>query len=175
MPILDIILLVILGSFVLYGFYLGLVRMVLGLISSILSIIISVNLYLRFYQWGGFFLKSFSENTGKIISFIIVFIIVGVILEVVFRIIAKILKLVTSLPIISLVNGALGGVLGLVQGVLVIGAVVFVISHYVGGNEKVAGVMVASNLIPIFLKGINWITPFFPDALKMLKSVIVIK
>jgi len=175
MSTLDIILLVILGSFVFYGFYLGLVRMVLGLISSILSIIISINLYLHFYQWLGFLFKSFSENTGKIVSFIIVFIIVSVILEIIFRIIAKILKLITSLPIISFVNGSLGGVLGLIQGILIIGVVIFVISHYVGENQKAAEIMLSSDLIPIFLKGINWIVPLFPEALKMLKSVVIIK
>lgn len=167
----DLILLIFLGCFALYGFYLGLVRMILNIISSILSIIIAVNLYLDFYNIFPF-IGFKSESMGKTLSFIIVLVIVNFLLSLVFNIIAKVLKIITSLPVISFINRIFGGVLGLIQGFFILGVIVFVASRYAITNNFLNSLITGSDFAPFLLKIINWITPFIPTALKMLESAI---
>lgn len=174
MPIFDIVLLLLLASFVLYGFYLGLVRMVLGLISTVLSIIISLNLYLYFYDWVWRF-ENWSANTGKIVSFIVVLLVVNLVLNFVFKIVAKILKLITSLPLISFLNGSLGGVLGLIQGLLIVGIIIFVSVHYLSSESVIGQAMVASEITPIFLRGIAWLEPLVPEAWQVLQTTLILR
>jgi uncharacterized membrane protein required for colicin V production len=68
----------------------------------------------------------------------------------------------------------LGGVLGLVQGILIIGIIIFVVSRYVSVNETIAQAMITSEVVPLFLRGINWVEPLVPDALNMLQAVVII-
>lgn len=172
MPTFDLVLVVILGIFILYGFYLGLVRMVLSLISAILSIIISLNIYLYFSKFLSF-IDFLPDAWVNIISFLLVLSVVNYLLNIVFRLIGKVLKLVSSLPVISFVNRIMGGVFGLVQGVFILGIIVYVSSRYVVSNIFLNSWMTNSELAPIFMGGINWISPLVPEALKMLQSVIV--
>lgn len=172
MPIFDLILLGLLGIFIIYGFYLGLVRMILSLVSSILAIIISLNVYLYLSEILSF-VNFISETWIKIISFVIVLIIVNYLLGIVFKFIGKILHLISSLPVISFVNRALGGFLGLIQGLFLLGIIIYVSSRYAPMNDFLSSIMVGSDLAPILMKGVNWVSPLVPDALQFLESVII--
>lgn len=171
MPIFDLVLIIFLGGFIFYGFYIGLVRMILNLGSSIISIIISVNIYLKVYELIPF-IGFGSESLGKTISFILVLIILSYALSFAFKFAAKILKIITSLPIISFVNRFLGGILGLVQGLFVLGVIIFVMSRYAITNDFLNNLIVSSDVAPIFMGSINWITPLVPEALRLLDSAI---
>jgi uncharacterized membrane protein required for colicin V production len=171
MPIFDLILIIFLGGFIFYGFYIGLVRMILNLGSSIISIIISVNIYLKIYEIIPF-IGFGSESLGKTISFILVLIILNYALSFVFKFIAKILKIITSLPVISFVNRFMGGILGLIQGLFVLGVIIFVMSRYAITNDFLNNLVANSDVAPIFVGSINWITPLVPEALRLLESAI---
>lgn len=172
MVILDIILIVFLGIFVVYGFYLGLVRMILGLISAILSIIIALNIYLYLSNILSF-LNFIPDAWIKIVSFIIILSVINYFLNIVFKIIGKVLHLISSLPVISFVNRSLGGFLGLIQGLLVLGVVIYVTSRYAFASDFLTALMVDSDLAPILVKGVNWVTPLVPNTLRILESVII--
>lgn len=170
MPILDLILLIFLGAFVLYGFYVGLVKMILKLIATITAIIITVNVYIPVYETFPF-IGFGSENLGKIISFIVILAIVNYLLSLIFGFIAKLLKIITSLPVVSFVNRVLGGILGLLQGLFILGVIIFVSSPFVLNSDFFNPLIAESSLAPMFLKVNVWISPFIPKALEMIDSV----
>ncbi|MDD3711041.1 MAG: CvpA family protein [Patescibacteria group bacterium] len=172
MPIFDLVLLGLLGIFIIYGFYLGLVRMILNLVSTILAIIISLNIYLYLSEILSF-INFISEIWIKITSFVIVLIIVNYLLGIVFKFIGKILHLISSLPVISFMNRSLGGLLGLIQGLFLLGIIIYVSSRYAPMNDFLSSIMVGSDLAPILMRGVNWASPLVPDALKFLESVII--
>ncbi|PKM91376.1 hypothetical protein CVU82_02150 [Candidatus Falkowbacteria bacterium HGW-Falkowbacteria-1] len=167
----DIILLVFLGLFILYGFFLGLVKMALNLLASVLGIILAIKFYSVFYDIFPF-VGFGSEGIGKTLSFIIVLSIFSFILSFGFRLIAKILKIVTSLPIISLANRLAGAVFGLIQGLFILGSILFVLSHYAFLNYFLNFVISDSSISPILIKAVYWIEPFVPETLRLLQSMI---
>lgn len=171
MATLDLILLIFLGAFVLYGFYLGLVKMVLHLIATVLSIIVSIRFYEKLYEYIPF-IGFGSSAMGKVLSFIIILTVSSYILSLAFNLIAKVLKLITSLPIISFVNRFLGGILGLLQGLFVLGAIVFIASRYTISDSFLNSLISGSQTAPVLLKIVSWVEPFVPDAIDAVSSVI---
>lgn len=167
----DIILLVFLGIFVLYGFFIGLVKMVLNLLASILGIILAIKFYSAFYDIFPF-IGFGSEGLGKTISFIIALSVFSFILSFGFRLIAKVLKIVTSLPVISLANRVAGAFFGLIQGLFILGSILFVLSHYAFLNYFLNFIISDSSISPVLIKAVYWIEPFVPEALRLLQSMI---
>ncbi|MFA5644335.1 MAG: CvpA family protein [Patescibacteria group bacterium] len=170
---LDLILMIFLGAFILYGFYMGFVKMILNLASTVVAIIISINLYLYFYDLVPF-IGFGSESFGKMLSFLIVLIISNYLLSLVFQFIAKLLKIITSLPLVSFVNRLLGGGLGFLQGALILGVIIFMMSRYAITSALLNSLISKSDLAPIFVKAVSWLTPLIPEGLKMLESIILI-
>ncbi|HNV12571.1 MAG TPA: CvpA family protein [bacterium] len=168
----DIILLIFLSLFVIYGFYVGLVRMALNLLASILGIILSIKFYDAFYELFPF-IGFGSDSLGKVISFIVVLSIISFILSFGFKLLGKILKIITSLPVISLANRLAGGAFGLIQGLFIIGAILFVLSYYAVLNGLLNFVISNSEISPVFIKAVYWLKPFIPEALKVLQSAII--
>ena len=171
MPIFDLILVLFLGGFIFYGFYIGFLRMLLNLFSSILSIIISVHIYLKVYTLIPF-IGFGSEGLGKTLAFILILAILNYLLSFVFKILAKLLKIISSLPIISSLNRILGGILGLLQGLFLLGMIIFVMSRYAITNDFLNTVVSSSDVAPVFMKSIAWLSPLVPQALRLLESVI---
>jgi uncharacterized membrane protein required for colicin V production len=168
----DIILLVFLSMFVIYGFYLGLVKMALNLLASILGIILSIKFYEVFFDIFPF-LGFGSSGLGKVISFIVVLSIISFVLSYGFKLLAKVLKIITSLPIISFFNRLIGGFFGLFQGLFIIGAILFVLSHYAFLDKFLNLIVANSEIAPVFIKAVYWLKPFLPEALEILQSALI--
>jgi membrane protein required for colicin V production len=173
MLVFDLVLIIFLGLFILYGFYIGATRMILSLFSAILSIIIAVNIFLDVYNWVSF-IGFGSESLGKTITFILVLIIVHYLLSIVFKIVAKVLKIITSLPVISLINRFLGGAIGLVKGLFILGIIIFVMSSYALSNELLSSLVIDSDIAPILIESVNWVSPLIPSALEAIESSVII-
>lgn len=167
----DIILLIFLGIFVIYGFFKGLVQMALNLIASILGIILAIKFYPVFYNFFPFI--GFGSNAlGNVLSFVIVLSIFTYILSFGFKLIAKALKIITSLPIISFANKLAGAGFGLFQGLFIIGSILFVLSYYSFLNYFLDYIISNSELSAIFIKAVYWLTPLIPEALKLVQEMI---
>ena len=167
----DIIILVFLSLFLVYGLYRGLVKMVLNLLSSVLGIILSIKFYEPLYDV--FPAIGFgSDALGKTLSFLLILSLASFVLSFGLNIVAKVLKIITSLPVVSIFNRLAGGVFGLVQGLFVIGAILFVLSHYAIFSSWLDFAITNSELTPIFVKTVYWIKPFLPEALKLVQSNI---
>ncbi len=171
MPTLDLVLLIFLGLFILYGLYKGLIKMILGILATILSIIISFKFFEQVYEW--FPAIGFgSEALGKTLSFIIVLTLSSFVLNLAFNLIAKILKIITSLPLLSLANRILGALLGLIQGLFILGSIVFIAISYSFSNDLLSKIVEGSEIALFLIKAVSWAKPFVPTTIEAIESFV---
>lgn len=169
MILLDIILLIILGGFVLFGLWFGLIHTLGALLGTVVGALIAGHYYLPFADWLGNFFGH--TNTVKIISFIIIFVIANRLIGLIFYIIDKIFKIFSILPFLKTINRLAGAILGFLEGILIIGVSLYVASRYPLGdwfNNALTNSSVAHWLITVA----KIITPLLPEVIRQLKSVI---
>jgi len=170
MPLIDIILLIIIASFGMFGLWFGLIHTLGSLIGTIAGIYLAT----RFYEpmagwlanitgWGG--------NVPKVVMFIIAFIVINRLVGFVFWIIDKVLSLITRLPFIAGINRFMGFIFGLLEGIITLGMIIYFIERF----PLSAGIMqklTESSIAPRLSGVIVILLPLLPEALKMLKSTV---
>ena len=140
MNYLDISLLIILGGFVLYGFWFGLIH-VLGALAGLL---IGAFAAARFYVLGAGLLAFVgNENLAKVLAFVLIFMAVSKITCLLFWLVDKTIKFFSVIPFMMTVNRLLGATLGLVEGVLALGFTVWFMGRF-PWSESLAAAMSAS-------------------------------
>jgi uncharacterized membrane protein required for colicin V production len=167
----DIGLLVLVGGFVIYGLFSGLIRMVGSLVASIASIFVASHYYLSFYENVGW-LHFQQANAGKITAFIILMVLVSVVVRVAFFVIQKIFDIVSIIPFVKSINGLAGAIMGLLEGSITVGIILFMASRYAVVGHFFGDAIAASKIAPIFLAITNIVYPLLPQGLKLLQSII---
>ncbi|MBI5230093.1 MAG: CvpA family protein [Candidatus Magasanikbacteria bacterium] len=166
---LDIILLILLGGFMLFGLWFGLVHALGSLIGTIVGSFLAGHYYAPLTDWilpltGG------NPNLIKVLVFIFLFIIGNRLVGFVFWIIEKIFGVLKILPFLSTIDHLLGGVFGLLEGVLVIGLTLYFISKF-PFSEWLTGAMLTSGVAAYLIKVSALLLPLLPDALKAVQGV----
>ncbi len=123
MGFIDILLIVIVGAFALFGLFFGLVHTLGSLIGAVLGIIVATHFIEPTVEAFGFLLGG--GSIAKIVIFVILFLLVSRIVGLVFWVLEKIFGLVSVVPFASSINRLLGGVFGFIEGSLVVGIVLF--------------------------------------------------
>jgi membrane protein required for colicin V production len=167
----DVIILIFLGIFVIYGFFSGLIRMVLNLLSSVLAIIFAIKYYQIFYEFFPF-VGFGSDSVGNFVSFVLVLSLSLYLISAGFKLLAKVLKVISAIPIISFVNRLGGAVFGLVQGLFILGAIFFFLSSYSFLNTFFDYIVSNSEISPFLITMVSWIEPFVPEAIDAFRSII---
>ncbi|MFA5420540.1 MAG: CvpA family protein [Patescibacteria group bacterium] len=167
----DTIILIFLGIFIIYGFFSGLVKMVLNLLSSVLAIIFAIKYYQTFYEFFPF-VGFGSDSVGSFVSFILILTLSLYILSIGFKLLARVLKIISSLPIISFANKLAGAAFGLVQGLFILGAIFFFLSSYSFLNTFFDSIVSNSEISPFLIKAVVWIEPFVPEAIDAFRSIM---
>ena len=165
MVIIDyIILLLILGSAIL-GYRKGFLRS----LGSILGIIIAAVVASRFYPtvagWFG------DSNLYRIIAFIIIFLVAIKLVSLLFWLIGKVFQIVTVLPFVSGIDSILGFILGTVEGIFTLSVITYFLSKY-PVHPWLTSELGSSLITTVLLKIVYIFMPFFPEALKTLKSIL---
>jgi membrane protein required for colicin V production len=171
MTIFDIVLAVILATFIFGGLRKGLIRSLGSIVGLILGAFIASHFYLVFFEWG----RSFAGNheaIGKVVAFIVLFIVVTSLINLVFFLIEKVFNLLAIIPGSRYLNNILGALLGLLEGSLFLGLLVFVASRYAIVGNLLGDNLAKSVIAPWLLKVVNIVLPVLPEALKALKSII---
>jgi len=170
--IFDIILIVILASFVLKGFRLGLIE---G-IGSIIGIILGLLLAEHYYQdlasslgWAFFG----SDTVANIFCFLLIFILVNRLIALIFWIFDKMFKIVAFIPFLKFFNRFFGAALGFIEGVLIIGIVLHLLINFTSGvywdnkieESKTASLLqrAGSIVAPLIPKGNDKLQEYIPD------------
>lgn len=155
----DLILILIVFSFVLFGIWFGLVHAVGGLIGTLAGAVIAAKYYTR---WA-------ATNLGQVIAFIVLFTLGSRITGFVFYGIEKVLKLSHIIPGIKTINRLAGGLLGLAEGIVVVGvALLFATKFPIPSLHASVG----KSEIAQFLIGVGTtVLPLFPKVVKQIEQV----
>ncbi len=170
MSIFDIVLLVIIGSFGLFGLWFGFVHTLGSLVGTVMGAYLASRYYEPVANWL-IHTTGWGDNFSRVLVFIIVFIIINRLVGLIFWIIDKILSIITRLPFISSLNRMLGLVLGLFEGVLTLGLIFYFIERF-PLSDKIMGYAAGSAVLPFVIPVASVLVPLLPEAIRMLKSTI---
>jgi membrane protein required for colicin V production len=135
MAIIDIVLLAIVGIFVLFGFYFGLIHTAGSLLGTFIGIGVAVYALDPIYGKIGFLFGSLGEGVAKVIIFILAFLIISRIVGVIFWALDKFYNLFSFIPFTKSINKLLGALFGFIEGVVIVGVAVYFASLYLPAGE----------------------------------------
>ena len=169
MTIFDLILILILGGFVMFGLWFGFIHTLGSIVGTFAGAFLAGLWYDALGSWlSGFFGH---PNLMKIIAFIFIFILINRLVGFVFYILDKVFRFISVIPFLKTINRLLGGILGFVEGVLVVGLSLFIIARF-----PVSGwftdVLQASLVAPWFIKTSGVLQLMLPEILRQIQSVI---
>ncbi|MBI4457481.1 CvpA family protein [Candidatus Uhrbacteria bacterium] len=166
----DSIILIVLGGFVLAGFWFGFIHMLGGMIGYVLGAVLAGRFYEPFstlfapWLWG-------NANLARIVAFFVIFVFVNRLIGVAVFFLDKALNLVGIIPFVKTFNRLLGAGLGLIEGTLVIGLAVYFAGKF-PVSQQFAGDLGTS----VLAKGVNAIgsllAPLLPAAIQMMQSAL---
>lgn len=169
MPVIDIILLIFLGGFVLFGLWFGFIHT----LGSLVGVVVGSYLAGQYYEPFGSYLTSVFDfaNLAKIAAFIIIFIIANRLVGFVFWIINKMFNIISIIPFLKSINRLLGALLGFVEGSLVLGLILYILGRYsVSSSLDIA--LSGSKVAHYLVKEAGILEPLLPEFLRQLESVI---
>jgi uncharacterized membrane protein required for colicin V production len=170
MSIFDFFLLIILASFVWFGFWFGLIH-TFGVLIGIIAGTFVAGLWYDYLAKWTLFIFGGNLNLARVICFIIIFIAINRLVGFVFYLINKIFKFLSIIPFLKTINRLAGAVLGFIEGVLVLGLILYVTLRYpfwTWLNQAIASSKIASYLITIA----KILKLLLPEALKRVKDYI---
>lgn len=170
MPLFDIILLVIISGFALFGLWFGLVHTLGSLIGTVFGVYLASRYYEPLANWL-IAITGWNQNYVKVIIFVLSFIIITRLVGFVFWIMKKFLTIFTRLPIIHGLDKLLGAAFGALEGAVAIGVSLYFIARFPISAlfmDAVAG----SKLAPPLVKLASIFVPFFPEAIRILRSTV---
>lgn len=170
MTLIDIIVVIALAIFFFKGFQMGLVRGIGVLIGLIVGLWIAG----RYYEVAGNWLvgwglpQAFSSAGGYIVMFII-----GVwVISIIVFMADRVFKFLAIVPGMKLLNNVLGGVLFLIEGVIMVGVVLFVIGQFSDPQGTIGRAIDGSRIAPM-VKAAAWVaSPLIPASIEQLKNNI---
>lgn len=170
MSLFDIILLIIIGAFGLFGLWFGLVHTLGSLLGTVFGAYLASRYYEPVANWliGTF---GWNENFSRVLVFVVAFIIINRLVGLLFWIVDKILSLITRLPFINSMNRILGLVFGLLEGALTVGLIFYFIQRF-PLSEKLMALAAGSLVLPIVVPMASVLVPLLPEAIRMLKSTV---
>ncbi|MDD5043360.1 MAG: CvpA family protein [Patescibacteria group bacterium] len=168
MILFDLVLLIILGGFILFGLWFGLIHTLGALVGVIAGSWVATHYYEVVANQLGWLVGS--SNWAKIIIFIMIFIIVTRLVGLAFYLLEKVFNIISIIPFLKTINRLAGGIFGALEGMLVLGTILYVASKYNLGvlTEQMA----RSEIAPYLLLVTTILWPLFPELLKKIKSVI---
>ena len=172
MPYFDIALILIIFGFEVVGWKYGLVHA----LGSILGTIVGIYLASRWYAPVANWLINathWSSNFSRVVVFIIVFLIINRLVGIAFWLIDKALSIITRLPIIHGINKLLGFGFGIIEGVLVVGIILFFINKF-PLDPRFMAEAAHSKVAPFCVQAASILWPLIPSAIKSIKDYLPI-
>jgi membrane protein required for colicin V production len=169
MTLFDLILILLLGGFVMFGLWFGFFHTLGSLLGTVAGSAIAGAFYLIL----GAFFAMLLGNPGlmNIFAFVLIFFIISRLVGFGFYILEKSFSIMTNLPFLHSIDRSLGALVGFFEGLLVIGLVLFVSVRYPVG-EFYGQALQNSTLAPWFVEAASVLKPMLPRALKELQSII---
>ena len=163
MGFIDIVLIVIVGAFVFFGLFFGLVHTIGSLIGTILGILGASHFVEPTFDAFGFILGG--GSAARIIIFIILFLVVSRLFGVILWFVEKIFGFFSIIPFAGTINRLLGAALGLIEGIVVVGVVIFY-SMQVLPEDTLLAALESSVVADFLLATVSALQILFPEALR---------
>jgi membrane protein required for colicin V production len=164
MPLVDILLLIILGGFVLYGFWFGLIHTLGGLVGVIVASLVSTRLYVPLSEWAQLVFGG-NDNIVRVITFIVLFILITRLVGFLFYILERIFRVIAVLPFLKSINRLGGAVLGLIEGVFLVGGILLFIAIFPVGT-RVDQAIQQSDVARYLVNTYRVIVPLLPSQIR---------
>lgn len=170
MSLFDVILLIIIGGFAMFGFWFGMVHTLGSLVGTVLGAYVASRYYESMAAWL-VNVTGWESNYAKVLMFIIAFVVINRLIGFGFWILDKVTSFVTNLPFLNSLNRFLGVLIGLFEGVITLGLIFYFIER-VPLSDQFMGWMSDSSLVPFLVGSASILIPLLPEALKMLRSTV---
>lgn len=167
MSFIDIILLILLGGFVLFGFWFGIIHTLGALVGTIAGAYIASHYFSLVAIFIG---DKIGGNLSvlKVITFILIFTVVNRLVGLIFYLAEKVFKVLSIIPFLKTINRLAGAVLGLIEGALVIGLILHVAGVIPLTSWFVERVLDPSSIARYLLGVARVLVPLLPEALRIL-------
>lgn len=170
MALFDVILLIIVGGFVLFGVWFGFFHT----LGSLLGTIFGVYLASRYYEVAADWLVAttgWGQNVSRVLMFAIAFLLINRIVGLAFWLLNRFFKLLTKLPFIKSLDKLFGGLLGFFEGMITIGFILYFIGKF-PFSERLSDAVLASDVAPYALSMIDIFLPLVPEAIRLLTTSV---
>lgn len=166
----DIVLLIILGGFTLFGLWFGLIHTLGALIGTVVGAFVATHYYEPIANWVGQ-MTGGNQNLVNVIVFIVFFIIINRLVGFAFWLLEKVFNVLKIIPFLSTINRLLGAIFGLTEGTLVLGLILFFISKF-PFSDWLLGSLLKSSVAAYLINISSILWPLMPAALKQIQSII---
>ena len=154
----DLIIIITIIIFVIYGFKVGFLRAIISLIGLVIGSLLASRFYGLIATW--LITKTgWNDNFCYIFIFIVILILVSRFINLIFWIIRKIFHIVSWIPFTTTINRLLGIFFGLVEGIVILSLAIFFIEQ-LNMAEKLRMYLESSLLAPYLVKIASFILPF---------------
>lgn len=160
----DFVMVLVIVGFGAFGFALGLVQVVGGLVGIIAGAWISSTFYRPLGAAIGQYFPG--RGAGDAAAFVILFVLVNRASAAVFFVINRIFRLLSFIPFLKSFNRLLGGIFGLLEGALLLGIVVRVVEHF-SAFPWVATIVSRSLIAGWLLALVELLAPLLPALLSV--------
>lgn len=166
MSFFDLILLIILGGFVLFGLWFGFIHALGALVGTIVGALLASRWYevvaqAVFTKVGG------SLNITRVVVFLILFVAINRLIGFLFWLVEKLTGIFTRLPFLKSVNKMVGGLFGLVEGVFVLGLTLILSARLPLMTSFIEGSKVAKEL----MDAARVLIPLLPEAWRAVQQI----
>ncbi len=170
MTLVDIVLLIIIGGFAMFGFWFGLIHTLGSLLGTAVGAFFATRWYEPMVEWI-VDITGWSENVSAVLSFVITFVVINRLVGFLFSMGERFFKRFTSLPFIVSIDRFLGLLLGIFEGLVTLGIIFLFIDKF-PINETLIDLLGASKVLPHTINAADILLPLIPEGIKELESTI---
>ncbi|MFA6227957.1 MAG: CvpA family protein [Patescibacteria group bacterium] len=166
----DVILIIIILIFVMWGFVMGLIRTIGALVGMIFGTWVAGRYFMPVADWLTPVLMGHAI-AAKIIAFLFVFAAVNRLTVLLFYLIDRGFKLISIIPFLGSLNRLGGALLGLVEGVLTSGIIIFVLAKIAPDISLIKDSLANSQVAYWLVLSATWLTKLLPEAFNRIQSI----
>lgn len=170
MSFFDLILACVIGGFVLFGLWFGIVATLGSLVGTVFGVFLASRWYALPATWL-INTTHWNANFSNVLVFIILYLVVNRLIGFVFYIIDKSFSIITHLPFINSLNHLLGGLFGFLEGVVALGIVFYFVSRFPLSPNFMAQVN-ASGIAAFCTSIASLLWPLVPTAIQALQNAL---